>query len=211
MEAKAQVQPGKPSWVDFALPQPLTPNQTHFIWLEKNPALLWRICEYAEGQRTWGPPENRTITEGLYALKPYTSFRSLGNVSPESALNGLKWPLAGEGNLWRSDPAQGLPAWLQIDFGKLVTLNTVYLTFDTNIYGRFPVGTPGTECLAEDYRVSYHLGDNVWEVVVNETGNWHRFRRHQFPAVTTDKLRLEVLKARNGNEARAYEVRAYEE
>ncbi|MBM3476829.1 MAG: FAD-dependent oxidoreductase [Armatimonadetes bacterium] len=211
MEAKAVVQPGKPSWVDFVLPQALTPNQTHFIWVEKNPALLWRICENAEGQRTWRTPQGWTITEGLYALKPYTSFRSLGNVNPESALNGLKWPLAGEGNLWRSDPAQGLPAWLQIDFGKPVTVNTVYLTFDTNIYGRFPVGTPGTEALAEDYRVSYHRGDNVWEVLINETGNWRRFRRHQFPTVTTDKLRLEVLKAKNGNEARVYEVRAYEE
>jgi len=211
LEAKAEVQPGKATWVDFILPQPLTPNQTHFIWLEKSPALLWRICEYAEGQRTWGPPENRTITEGLYALKPYTSFRALGNVNPDSALNGLKWPLAGEGNLWRSDPEKGLPAWLEIDFGKPVTLNTVYLTFDTNIYGRFPVGTPGTEVLAEDYRVSCHLGDNTWAVVVNETGNWHRFRRHQFPTVTTDRIRLELLKATNGTEARVYEVRAYEE
>jgi hypothetical protein len=211
MEAKAQVTPGDASWVEFTLPESLKANQTCFVWLEKNPALLWRICEHAEGTRTWGPPESRTITEGLYALKPYTSFRSLGNVNPESALDGLKWPLAGEGNLWRSDPAKGLPAWLEIDFGKPVTLNTVYLTFDTNIYGRFPIGTPGTEVLAEDYRVSYHRGDNVWEVVVNETGNWRRFRRHQFATVTTDKLRLEVLRAKNGDEARVYEVRAYEE
>jgi hypothetical protein len=211
IEAKAQVPPGDWAWVEFALPTPLPPLEPHFVWLEKNPALTWRICENAEGTRTWRTGEGWTIVEGLYALKPYSSSRSLGNVDAESAANGLKWPLAGEGNLWRSDPAKGLPAWLEIDFGKPTSLNTVYLTFDTNIYGRFPVGTVGTEILAEDYRVLVHRGDSIWEAVVEETGNWHRFRRHAFEATTTDKLRLDILRARGGFEARVYEVRAYQE
>lgn len=211
MVVNARVMPGEARWVEFTLPQPLAPYQPYFIWLEKNPALLWRICENTEGTRTWGPAESRTITSGLYALKPYTTFRLLGDVSPKSAINGLKWPLAGQGNLWRSDPAKGLPAWLEIDFGRPVSFDTVYLTFDTNIYGRVPVGTLTTQVLVEDYHVAYHRGNNVWEVVVSETGNWHRFRRHRFDTVTTDKLRLEVLRARNGHEARVYEIRAYDE
>ena len=41
--------------------------------------------------------------------------------------------------------------------------------------------------------------------------SFRRFRRHQFEAITTTKLRLEVLKATSAPEARLYEIRAYNE
>ncbi|MGQ9729883.1 MAG: FAD-dependent oxidoreductase [Candidatus Zipacnadales bacterium] len=211
METTAEVPPGKPIWVDFSLPKPLPTSQLLFIWLAKNPALTWQICEYVEGTRTWSSKEGLTISGGLYALKPYVSFRSLGSVEPTCATNGLKWPLGEQGNLWRSDPAQGLPQSLEVDFGRPVSVNTVYLTFDTNIYGRFPTQEPSTECTAQNYRLLWHQGDGVWQTAFEEQGNWRRFRRHHFARVTTDKLRLEILTARNGNEARLYEIRAYDE
>ena len=40
---------------------------------------------------------------------------------------------------------------------------------------------------------------------------WRRFRRHSFDEITTDKIRLEIQKAENGDEARLYEIRAYHE
>ena len=68
----------------------------------------------------------------------------------------------------------------------------------------------GAEVTAQDYRVLYNDGGQ-WKPAFSEQGNWRRFRRHHFDDVTTDKIRLEILKARNGDEARVYEVRAYEE
>ncbi len=210
MAATAQVPPGKARWVAFELSQALQAGKQYFVWLARNPDLTWKICERVDGQRTWGEPGAWTVAGGVYALKPFVSSRRLGDVSPQAALNGLKWPLGGEGNLWRSDPAQGLPQWLEVDFGRSVTLNTVYLTFDTNMSGRFPPKRPGAEVTVEDYRLLYDK-NGTWEVAFAEEGNWRRFRRHHFSPITTPKIRLEVLKARNGNEARVYEIRAYNE
>ncbi|MDH7570185.1 MAG: discoidin domain-containing protein, partial [Armatimonadota bacterium] len=164
----------------------------------------------------YGRPGAWTKMRGSYAIRPFGTPVHLGNAGPSAALDGLKWPEAKECHQWRSDPAQGLPQWLEVDFGRPVTLNTVYLTFDTNIFGRFPSTTPGAEVTAEDYRLLYASGAEAktepeWKVAFVEKGNWRRFRRHAFPEVTTSRIRLEILAARNGNEARVYEIRAYHE
>lgn len=64
--------------------------------------------------------------------------------------------------------------------------------------------------MAMDYRLLYKEG-NKWKVVFEESGNWRRFRQHEFPLISTDKIRLEILKSRNGDQARLYEIRAYHE
>ena len=127
-----------------------------------------------------------------------------------AAVDGLSWPLGDECHQWRSDPTQNLPQWLEVDFGKPQKLNTIYLTFDTNIYGRFPVAKPGAEGTAEDYRVLYN-DNGQWKVAFEERGNWRRFRRHSFAEIETSRIRIDFLKAKNGSEARVYEVRAYSE
>jgi hypothetical protein len=63
---------------------------------------------------------------------------------------------------------------------------------------------------AEHYRVLYRAGDR-WKLAFEEKGNWRRFRRHTFRSVETPGLRLEVVSARGGSEARLYEIRAYQE
>jgi hypothetical protein len=120
----------------------------------------------------------------------------------------MKWPMDGQVHQWRSDPKQGLPQWLEVDFGKVVKLNTVYLTFDTNIFGRFPSSEPGSEVTAMDYRLLYKDNGN-WNIAFEESGNWRRFRRHEFPLISTSMIRLEIRKASNGEQARLYEIRAY--
>jgi len=206
----ATVKPGGFRWVDFPLPQPLTPGKVYFVMLPATPKLCWRIYDHADGERVYGKPGAWTTMGGAYALKPFGTPRKLGRVGPEAAVDGLAVPLEGQFHQWRSDPAQELPQWLEVDFGKTVTLNTVHLTFDTNLFGRFPSSKPGGEATADDYWLLYNKGGK-WEVAFAAQGNWRRFRRHQFPAVTTDKIRLEILKAKNGREARVYEIRAYKE
>jgi hypothetical protein len=50
-----------------------------------------------------------------------------------------------------------------------------------------------------------------WKIVFEESGNWRRFRRYKFPLVSTSKIRLEILKAKNSEQERLYEIRAYHE
>ena len=147
---------------------------------------------------------------GRYCLRPLTWPVEVGQVGPQAAVDGVKWPLEHKAHQWRSDPAEPLPQWLEVDFARPVTLNTVYLTFDTNISGRFPTAKQGAEITAQDYRLLYRAAD-AWKPAFEEKGNWRRFRRHRFPPVTTDRIRLEILKARGGSQARLYEIRAYHE
>jgi len=210
MDIKATVQPGGFRWVTFQLPAPLEPGKVYLVWMPPTPQLVWRIARGGDGERVYGKPTAWTVSRGTYMIKPNGLPRPLGRVGPEAAVDGVKWPFEGESHQWRSDPRRGLPQWLEVNFAKPVALNTVYLTFDTNIFGRFPAGKVGSEVTAQDYRLLYNDGGQ-WKVAFSEKGNWRRFRRHRFSDITTDKIRLEILKAINGNEARLYEIRAYKE
>ena len=145
-----------------------------------------------------------------YLFRPNAWPVVLGPLGPKAAVDGIKWPLGGQAHQWRSDPAKGLPQWLEVGFGQPVTLTVVHLVFDTNIYGRFPSRRPGPEATATHYRLLARHGD-AWKPIVEEKANWRRFRRHAFPAVTTPAIRLEVLKSTGQPQARLYEIRAYHE
>ncbi len=69
----------------------------------------------------------------------------------ENVNNGISrpeyWP-----NIWISDPSQGLPQYLELDFGQPKEFDTVHLIFDTNL-DKFLL-TSGTykECVS-DYEI----------------------------------------------------------
>ena len=209
-KATAEVKSETFAWVTFKLPRALEPGKPYFVWLPRQANLCWKIYKGVAGERVYGSYGDWTRMRSRYMMRPLGAPMPLGSVGPEAATDGLKWPLEGEIHQWRSDPAKGLPQWLEVDFGRPVALNTAYLTFDTNMYGRFPSREPSAHVTAQDYRVLCHR-DGAWEVACEAKGNWRRFRRHRFPRVTTDKLRLEILKARGAPEARLFEIRAYDE
>jgi len=147
--------------------------------------------------------------KGSYTLKlypesmPYAEQNVLsGTARPE------KWT-----NIWISDPKQPLPAWIQFDFDEVKLLNTIYLTFDTNLnYAH--MGVPGLytapECVKE-YVLFGRVGDS-WEKLLSVDDNYHRRRVHKLDkAVETDALRLEVYGTNGDASARLYEMRAYYE
>lgn len=206
----AIVDPGDFQWVDFDLPETVEVGKPYFAMLETNRELCWKIYTGSHGERVYGSPGSWTKMRGRYALGPYGVPVDLGDIDPDAVVDGMKWPMDGQVHQWRSDPKQELPQWLEVDFGKVVKLNTVYLTFDTNIFGRFPSSEPGSEVTAMDYRLLYR-DNGDWKIAFSESGNWRRFRRHEFSLVSTSKIRLEILKARNGEQARLYEIRAYHE
>ncbi len=205
---KAMVKPGDFRWVAFKLPEPLVPNRPYFVMLPKTPGVEWSYNDRGGGKRLYGTPGKWTTSGGSYVMKPVGTPIPVGEAGPACVIDG--WAVPGpEGHRqWRSDPARGLPQWIEVDFGKPTRLNTVHVIFDTNIYGRFPSGKPAGEITAEDYRILWNDG-GAWKAACEEKGNWRRFRRHNFPAVTTDRIRLEILKAANGDQARVFEIRAY--
>ncbi|WP_321474228.1 FAD-dependent oxidoreductase [uncultured Paludibaculum sp.] len=105
-------------------------------------------------------------------------------------------------------------AWIKLKWPQPVTVSSVQLTFDTGFQRELmlsgsddvtknTIRAPQPETV-RDYRIL--AGDK--EVAVMQ-GNHQRLRRHQFAAVTTDRVRLHIT-ATNGSElARLFEIRCY--
>lgn len=119
-------------------------------------------------------------------------------------------------NMWISDPNKPIPQWLKLDFDEKKKLNSVYLTFDTNLatkrykswkYSSSERMPPET---ARDYRIQYHDG-NDWVTVAQARDNYRRRRIHRFPTVEASSVRVLIDNTNGDASARIYEVRIYHE
>jgi hypothetical protein len=113
-------------------------------------------------------------------------------------------------NIWISDPAQQLPAWIELRWPQPISLTTVQLTFDTNqnVLERAPLFRH-PDCV-RDYDVAVHDGLN-WRPVASLRDNYHRRRVHEFERLTSDRLRVTALATNGSPSARIYEIRVYDE
>jgi hypothetical protein len=196
------------SWIIFELGTEVEPG-FHLIWLPKTPDVYW--CGTVEGgdepigtrrlimkDDTWRPIKE--YGSYCYRLSPPSMPYGAQNV-----VSGTARPEGVETNIWVSEP--GLPQYLELDLGKPQTVDTIYITFDTNLERRR--STTPAECV-KDYSV-YCDRNGSWERVVEATGNYLRRAQHSFDPVKTQKVRV-VVSATNGvPEARVYEVRLYDE
>src|SRR5690606_124076 len=121
-------------------------------------------------------------------------------------------------NRWMSDPAAGLPAWIQLDWDKPQSVSEVQLIFDTGMHrhltlshhdgytSRMLWGEPQPETVC-DYTIEGHDG-HQWQPLVSVKGNYQRRRRHRVtPASPIEKLRVTVTKTNGLDHARIMEVR----
>ncbi|HAW30263.1 MAG TPA: pyridine nucleotide-disulfide oxidoreductase [Planctomycetaceae bacterium] len=124
------------------------------------------------------------------------------------------------GHRWLSDPAEGLPATLLLEWEKSVTVQKLQLIFDTGLHRHLTLshhdgytakmqwGTPQPETV-RDYQIEVHDGSD-WQQIVNVTGNYQRRRVHQLESEITGKQLRIVVTATNGvDQARVCEVRVY--
>jgi hypothetical protein len=132
-------------------------------------------------------------------------------------------------NIWISDPKQPLPQWVELELPEPHEIDTIYLTFDTNLdvavkekpdpgskrgyelanLQGVPKSGPAPECV-RDYRILVHDGSDYREVVY-VAGNYQRRRIHRFEPMLARKVKL-LVEATNGvPEARVFEIRLYRE
>ena len=122
---------------------------------------------------------------------------------------------------WMSVPAAGLPAWLELRWGRSVSPAEVRLVFDTGMHRvltlshsdayveRMQWGRPQPETVC-DY-VLEGESSGQWQTLVEVQGNYQRLRVHRLddpPAI--EALRLRVLTTNGLDHARVCEVRVYE-
>lgn len=121
---------------------------------------------------------------------------------------------------WMSEPAQGLPAWLELAWTESVAVREVQLVFDTGLHRfltlsqadgytrRMEWGRAQPETV-RDYAISAEI-DGRWETLATVTGNYQRRCVHVLPAVaTTRRLRITVTATNGLDHARIMEVRVY--
>ncbi|MCD6350804.1 MAG: FAD-dependent oxidoreductase, partial [Armatimonadetes bacterium] len=209
--AEATVPPKTTQWVRFEV-NCKTRAPFVWAWLPAAEGISWQLMTTApQGScRAYGDGHQWTVVKGqYYAFYTAPPLAQPADYRAANALNGVARIVGEHSNLWASDASQPMPQWIELDFGRPVELNTVYLTFDTNMNPRFWDEPLVPECV-RDYEVVVQQGDK-WVSVAKVTGNFQRWRRHQFPAVTTTRLRLVVHATNGAPSARVFEIRAYKE
>ena len=219
--ATADAPPGE-HWVSF----PFAANvASDYVWvcLEAIDGVDWRLADSrfpatrrayasanADGPDAWvRRPEN-------YACYVSPPAEARLDYAPGNVVNGWRRMEEAVPNLWRSDPSESLPQWVELSFPAPVALNTVHVVFATELNHR-RLGTvtdpaTGAPVLPSTrvYEVQAEEGGR-WRTLVRVTDNIQRARRHRFPEVTTDGLRVVVEEAPAMDSAQVYEVRAYRE
>jgi hypothetical protein len=117
-------------------------------------------------------------------------------------------------NIWVSERTDfAFPEWLEFEWNAPVEVGAAYLYFNTdldrdlrNIWTEYEFRAI-PECVRH-YRLFAWLNEE-WKLLVEERENHHRFRVHQFPTATTEKLRLEIAGTHGDPRAQIYEVRFY--
>jgi hypothetical protein len=123
-----------------------------------------------------------------------------GAYRPEHVNNGFARQEGDATNAWAPDPAAPLPQWVELDLGRPVAFDAVYVTFQHALLA------------ARAYRLDA-WGDGGWRPVVVVKPYQPRFRRavHRFPAVTSNKLRVVIEASAPKGPATLCEVRVYRE
>ncbi len=208
--AEATVTPGR-KYVKFVFDAEV---DQPFMWffITKTEGLEWELKKSAriEGCRAYG-----NASHGTWSVVPsqqYCVFLEPGiqikeNYSPSNVIDGVARIVGSDKHCWVSDPEQPMPQWIELDFGKLTTLSSVQLTFDTELNARFPAPPVPKECV-KDYRVSIQKGDKWVDVAVVKE-NFMRHCVHDFEPTVTSKVRLTVDATNGDPSARVFEIRAY--
>ena len=121
---------------------------------------------------------------------------------------------------WMSDPAAGLPAWLELRWEKPIEVAEIQLIFDTGLHR--PLTLTHSDAYAErmqwgrsqpetvrDYIIE-GLVDGAWRTIANVDGNYQRRRIHAIAPVSITALRVTVNGTNGLDHARICEVRIYE-
>ncbi len=216
--ATATVPANFKGYVSFPLHAKTKPDSLYFAFIDARPELAWAMHSDTSGEAT-KVPVGATAADlppgGFW--RPFTNGRSLSiRVTPEQRPYAAQNVARGTNrpdrwtNIFVSDAAQGMPAWIELKFPSPVEFNQVQITFDTDATRR--VGLPlfhYPECVKR-YEIAVSEGSG-WKTIVAEDGNYFRRRVHRFDAMTASRLRINVLDTNGATEARIYEVRVYNE
>ena len=205
---------GEQQWISWELPAGTSLPETGYVRIDltANPEVLWHVAGAIE------PGHIAAFQMAPNTMRRFSTGVTLAlQVEPAQACYSAKNIVSGktrphdETHLWRSDPQQALPQWVELRWEEPHTIREVQLTFPGHLLREYHAYAPyyrDPQC-ARDYEVQVDIFE-AWSTVVNVAGNYQRMCRHtlEVPA-TTSRLRV-VIAATNGDRSAAiYEVRVW--
>lgn len=190
-------------WIDFPVDRDVNPGY-YLIKVEGSPDVYigYNPRSFPGIQRIDLSSKFNTA-RGVYPLRLNPPSKPYG---PENIINGISRPTCSAPNLWISE--EGFPQSVDLDFPEPQRINTIYITFDTNLDTPEPFrNVPEPECV-RDYAVYYKInGERI--KLLEERGNYHRRRVHRFNEIECEGISIEVLSTNGDPYARIYEIRIY--
>jgi hypothetical protein len=209
------VPPGEQEWVQWDLPPDTTLPNTGYVRFDllAEPDVLWHVAGAIEPGHVsafeMAPGKMRRYSSGvtlaLQVQPPQSCFKA------ENVLSGVSRPHATT-NLWRSDPAQPMPQWLQLQWPSSKVISSVVLTFAGHLLREYHAYAPfyrDPQCV-RDYDVQLRSGGAPWRTVASVRDNYQRHNDVRFARQDATELRIVVLETNGDASAAVYEVRVYE-
>jgi hypothetical protein len=207
--ATATVPAKSQGWVEFAVNTPVKGGY-YYVMLPRTPGVSWRLFDvqppdtaraYRSGAAWNTMPDAYQFRLGppgaLETAKEKQPERAAEKMfAPENVVNGIARAVRAWPNSWRPDPAKPLPQWVELDFGREVAFNTVYVSFQSQ------------EHRAVAFRLEVPHGD-AWQSVAEVTGNLQRRRGLRVEPTKAARLRLVITEA--VPEVGVCEIRVYNE
>jgi hypothetical protein len=129
---------------------------------------------------------------------------------PEQVLTGVARPHAAP-NQWRSNPSQGLPQWLQLEWKTPQSITRIELTFPGQLLAESHIedGFSIARQVAKDYSIEVDSGDGFWREVERIEANRAWRRAHVLTTTSIQRLRVVIAATHGDSAASICEVRCY--
>ena len=215
---RVTVPAGYRGYLRFPLDISTQAGKLYYVHLNAEPGISWEMFNEEPGAASRIPAgASAADVPGSSRWRPLSGGRTFClRVIPEqrpytaqNVIRGTNRPDRWT-NLFISDPAQELPAWIELTWPRAVRLNTVQLTFDTDVNRRATLPLFRYPDCVKSYEVSIPRAAG-WTPIVQEPDNYFRRRVHHFASVETDRLRITVQATNGARSARIYEARVYNE
>lgn len=209
------IPPGAMQWITWKLPTDVSLPESGYIRVDllPNPHIHWHIAGAVEPGHVsafeMSPGKMRRYSSGVtLSVKPEPPQNVYGAAN---VLSGVTRPHTTT-NLWRSDPEQTGPHWLQLSWKEPQNVSEAILIFPGHLLREYHAYAPmyrDPQCV-RDYDIQVAEPNANWKTVAEVRDNYQRRNVVHFPeAMLTRALRV-VVHATNGDPSAAiYEVRVY--
>jgi F5/8 type C domain len=209
-----KVPQGDQQWIEWQVPPGTSVPTTGYVRVDltENSNVLWHVAGAIEPGHLsafqMAPATMRRYSSGVtLALKvdpPQSCFPA------ENVISGKSRP-HDQTHLWRSDPHQSLPQWVELRWQQPQTLLVVQVTFPGHLLREYHAYAPfyrDPQC-ARDYEVHAEISGK-WTTIATVEGNYQRLRRHTFDQpITVSAIRIVILATHGDPSAAIYEIRAW--